>query len=102
MSGSETATWNTLPAMTRRRLLQTGVALGTACGLAPLSSSLFAAGSSAIPDPEDAGMLAVDGGRIWYRVNGRGHFASGRTPLVVRQLAFWRQVGIQLPVQSLG
>ncbi len=83
MSGSETATRNTLPAMTRRRLLQTGVALGTACGLAPLSSSLFAAGSSAIPDPEDAGMLAVDGGRIWYRVNGRRHFASGRTPLVV-------------------
>ena len=36
-----------------------------------------------IPLPEDAGYIAVDGGRIWYRIVGRGHFHTGRTPLVV-------------------
>lgn len=36
-----------------------------------------------IPDPDDAGYIAVEGGRIWYRVDGRRHFARGKIPLVV-------------------
>ena len=34
-------------------------------------------------DPEEAGVCPAPGGTIWYRVNGRRHFSSGRTPLIV-------------------
>ncbi len=33
-------------------------------------------------DPEDVGRCAVPGGWIWYRVNGKQHFAAGKTPLL--------------------
>jgi proline-specific peptidase len=36
-----------------------------------------------MPDPEIAGYVAVEGGRVWYRANGTQHFAEGRTPLLV-------------------
>jgi proline iminopeptidase len=35
-----------------------------------------------VPEPEKAGYVAVEGGRIWYRMNGAGHFAEGKTPLI--------------------
>ena len=30
---------------------------------------------AAIPDPETAGYVAVEGGRVWYRINGIEHLA---------------------------
>ena len=33
-------------------------------------------------DPEEAGLCPAPGGRIWYRVNGKAHFAAGKTPLL--------------------
>ena len=44
---------------------------------------MFAVNYERFFDPEDAGVCPVPGGTIWYRVNGRHHFASGRTPLIV-------------------
>ena len=38
---------------------------------------------AASPDPERAGHVAVPGGRVWYRMNGAGHFSEGKTPLLV-------------------
>jgi len=38
---------------------------------------------SATPDPEIAGYVAVQGGRVWYRINGTEHFADGKMPLLV-------------------
>ena len=38
---------------------------------------------AAIPDPEIAGYVAVEGGRVWYRLNGSRHFAAGKMPLLV-------------------
>ena len=38
---------------------------------------------AAIPDPEIAGYIAVEGGRVWYRLNGSRHFAAGKMPLLV-------------------
>jgi proline iminopeptidase len=38
---------------------------------------------SAIPDPEEAGYIAVPGGRVWYRMNGVDRFSEGKTPLLV-------------------
>lgn len=35
-----------------------------------------------IPSPEESGYIPVRGGRIWYRMNGKKHFAKGKTPLV--------------------
>jgi len=35
------------------------------------------------PEAEESGFLAVKGGKIWYRLNGRQHFASGKTPLII-------------------
>jgi proline iminopeptidase len=43
----------------------------------------FEPAKAAIPDPEIAGYVAVDGGRVWYRINGIEHFAEGKTPLLV-------------------
>jgi proline iminopeptidase len=63
--------------LTRRRFVAaTAAALAAATGAAGAAMAGF-------PDADDAGFVAVDGGRIWYRVNGRRHFARGRTPLVV-------------------
>jgi proline iminopeptidase len=39
--------------------------------------------SEFFPEAEEAGFIAVNGGRIWYRLNGRRHFAQGKTPLLV-------------------
>ena len=36
-----------------------------------------------IPDPDDAGYITVEGGRVWYRIDGRRHFARGKVPLVI-------------------
>jgi proline iminopeptidase len=33
-------------------------------------------------DPEEVGLCAVPGGRIWYRINGKRHFAAGKMPLL--------------------
>jgi L-proline amide hydrolase len=43
----------------------------------------FAPAEAAMPDPEVAGYVAVEGGRIWYRLNGTEHFAEGKMPLLV-------------------
>lgn len=39
--------------------------------------------AKAIVDPDVAGVIAVPGGRIWYRINGTAHFAAGKTALLV-------------------
>jgi proline iminopeptidase len=33
-------------------------------------------------DPEEVGLCPAPGGRLWYRVNGKRHFAGGATPLL--------------------
>jgi L-proline amide hydrolase len=43
----------------------------------------FTPAEAAMPDPEVAGYVAVEGGRIWYRLNGAEHFAAGKMPLLV-------------------
>jgi proline-specific peptidase len=43
----------------------------------------FAPAEAGMPDPEIAGYVAVDGGRVWYRINGTEHFAAGKMPLLV-------------------
>ena len=35
-----------------------------------------------LPEPDEAGYIATPNGRLWYRINGKRHFASGKTPLV--------------------
>jgi proline iminopeptidase len=34
------------------------------------------------PEPEETGWVSVEGGRIWYRLNGRKHLDRGKTPLL--------------------
>lgn len=56
----------------------------TAAGLMSWVHRGFGASSAdRFPVPDDAGTIAVEGGRIWYRINGRRHFANGRAPLLV-------------------
>jgi proline-specific peptidase len=43
----------------------------------------FEPAEAATPDPEIAGYVAVEGGRVWYRINGIEHFAEGKMPLLV-------------------
>ena len=64
--------------LTRRQCL-------TALAASPLLTSAVAAAtrSARFEEPDDAGMLSVNGGRIWYRINGRRHFSNGRAPLLV-------------------
>ncbi|WP_141211518.1 alpha/beta fold hydrolase, partial [Brucella grignonensis] len=33
-------------------------------------------------DPEEVGFCAVPGGRIWFRLSGKAHFAAGATPIL--------------------
>ena len=33
-------------------------------------------------DPEEVGLCPVEGGRIWYRLNGKRHFSAGVVPLI--------------------
>ena len=54
------------------------VGLAVLCG--PVASEPT---SAATPDPEIAGYVAVEGGRVWYRINGTEHFAEGKMPLLV-------------------
>lgn len=35
------------------------------------------------PEAEESGYIPVQGGKIWYRINGKKHFARGKTPLLV-------------------
>jgi len=37
---------------------------------------------SQYPEPEEAGHVPVQGGKIWYRINGRRQLDAGRTPLL--------------------
>lgn len=39
-------------------------------------------GGAPLPEPEESGYVPVQGGKIWYRINGKEHFASGKTPLL--------------------
>lgn len=68
--------------MLRKRFLTLGAAglvgLRLLCGPVAPEPAMAAA-----PDPEIAGYVAVDGGRVWYRINGSRHFAEGKTPLLV-------------------
>jgi proline iminopeptidase len=34
-------------------------------------------------EPTKAGFVSVNGGRVWYRMNGTQHFVKGKTPLIV-------------------
>jgi proline iminopeptidase len=38
--------------------------------------------SETFPEPEESGRIAVDGGTLWYRLNGRRHLSAGKTPLL--------------------
>lgn len=63
-----------------RRSVLAGIAAGAAVhtfGRAPAFASALAV------EPTEAGFFPVEGGAAWYRLNGREHFARGRTPLVV-------------------
>jgi proline iminopeptidase len=33
-------------------------------------------------DPEEAGLCPAPGGKVWYRINGKGHLTRGKTPLL--------------------
>lgn len=59
-------------------------ALGVLLGLG-LTGAVFQPlpAHAAGPDPEQAGYIAVPGGRAWYRVNGIGRFSEGKIPLLV-------------------
>lgn len=35
-----------------------------------------------LPEPEETGFIPVPGGAVWYRINGRRHFARGKTALL--------------------
>ncbi len=64
--------------MTRRDMLRTA-------GSAALCGSCLGVSMTnavALPDPEIAGYIPVDGGRIWYRVNGMQHMNNGKAPLL--------------------
>ncbi|MGR8919277.1 MAG: proline iminopeptidase-family hydrolase [Gammaproteobacteria bacterium] len=67
--------------LSRRRLLQ----IAAACLLPRVDRSRAAtsAAPAGYPDPDDVGTVAVEGGHVWYRLDGRRHFARGRAPLVV-------------------
>ncbi|MFT5132760.1 MAG: proline iminopeptidase [Gammaproteobacteria bacterium] len=59
-----------------------------ACSFRPVLSMASEAAVSLpdtefFPEAEESGFIAVKGGRVWYRLNGRKHFASGKTPLLV-------------------
>lgn len=56
---------------------------GAAAGAALAGFSLSARAAALVPEPIEAGLFPVRGGAAWYRLNGREHFARGKTPLVV-------------------
>lgn len=63
--------------VTRRTFLHYGAAAGAAgLGLLPYAAV-------AMPDPEIAGYIPVEGGRVWYRMNGTAHLKSGKAPLLI-------------------
>jgi proline iminopeptidase len=47
-----------------------------------MSEQVSTSPSAPYPEPEETGWVTVEGGRIWYRLNGRRHLDRGRTPLV--------------------
>lgn len=65
--------------LTRRQWLGGTAGSGLALTL-PLAA---ATAPPTLPDADDAGVIAVPGGHIRYRINGRRHFARGRAPLLV-------------------
>lgn len=38
--------------------------------------------SAWLPEPQEAGYVPTPHGRLWYRINGKEHFANGKTPLL--------------------
>lgn len=66
--------------MSRRTLLQSA---GAVAGVGLFGGLISWRTALAAPDPEEAGFIAVRGGRIWYRMNGIQHFRAAKTPLVV-------------------
>ena len=68
--------------LTRREFIH---AAGIAIGVTALTGALGLNRALAawIMEPEKAGFVPVKGGRIWYRLNGTGHFVKGKTPLIV-------------------
>ena len=38
--------------------------------------------STWLPEAEESGYIPTPQGRLWYRINGKQHFASGKTPLI--------------------
>lgn len=64
----------------RRRFMLQLAALATSAS--PLATVVANSTSAWLPEPEESGYIATPQGRIWYRLNGKQHFASGRTPLV--------------------
>ncbi|MEE2983835.1 MAG: proline iminopeptidase-family hydrolase [Pseudomonadota bacterium] len=60
-----------------------GSAIAAALAVNPALSFCANKAEAVIPDPDDAGYIGVDGGRIWYRIDGRRHFSRGRIPLVI-------------------
>ncbi len=81
MTGVHRAGWSDATVPARRRWLM-GLG-GTMATLACAPLPLGATAPAAIPDPDDAGYVTVAGGRVWYRLNGRRHFARGRAPLLI-------------------
>lgn len=64
-----------------RRVFTKGMVLSSLMVQSKLSLSLEQH-SDFIPAPEESGYIATQGGNIWYRINGKEHFAKGKTPLL--------------------
>ncbi|MDG1707643.1 MAG: hypothetical protein P8H03_02720 [Emcibacteraceae bacterium] len=46
-----------------------------------ISLSLFSTSSFAHEDPDQSGYIQVDGGKLWYRMNGMEHL--GKKPAII-------------------
>lgn len=68
--------------ITRRKSLR-GTLISIVVSLIIMAFGLDSTIAEWIPEPTKAGFVSVNGGRIWYRMNGTQHFAKGKTPLIV-------------------
>ena len=66
--------------MDRRRF--SALCLTTMASLQSRIANSATATSEWLPEPEEAGYIATPQGRLWYRINGKRHFSSGKTPLL--------------------
>ncbi len=66
-------------ALTRRRVLKSALVGGAS---AVAGHVLFPSRAEALIDPEIAGYIEAQGGRLWYRLNGARHLGGPKAPLL--------------------